>query len=243
MSDFQTKFYLNFIKDDRWKYITSGLGNTLKITVFALIFAVIIGVLVAIIRYSYDKNHTNKAGNFIQYLLQFLLAVANGICHVYLTIIRGVPVVVQLMIIYFIIFASPDVSKIFCAVVAFSLNSGAYVAEIVRGGLNSVDKGQFEAGRSLGFGYIATMWYIILPQAFKNILPALGNEAIMLLKDTSISGYVAIQDLTKGGDIIRSRTYDAFMPLIAVALIYLILVTILTLLLRRLERRLQSSER
>ena len=243
MSDFQTKFYLNFIKDDRWKYITSGLGNTLKITVFALIFAVIIGVLVAIIRYSYDKNHTNKAGNFIQSLLQFLLAVANGICHVYLTIIRGVPVVVQLMIIYFIIFASPDVSKIFCAVVAFSLNSGAYVAEIVIGGLNSVDKGQFEAGRSLGFGYIATMWYIILPQAFKNILPALGNEAIMLLKDTSISGYVAIQDLTKGGDIIRSRTYDAFMPLIAVALIYLILVTILTLLLRRLERRLQSSER
>ena len=243
MSDFQTKFYLNFIKDDRWKYITSGLGNTLKITVFALIFAVIIGVLVAIIRYSYDKNHTNKAGNFIQSFLQFLLAVANGICHVYLTIIRGVPVVVQLMIIYFIIFASPDVSKIFCAVVAFSLNSGAYVAEIVRGGLNSVDKGQFEAGRSLGFGYIATMWYIILPQAFKNILPALGNEAIMLLKDTSISGYVAIQDLTKGGDIIRSRTYDAFMPLIAVALIYLILVTILTLLLRRLERRLQSSER
>ena len=233
MSDFQTKFYLNFIKDDRWKYITSGLGNTLKITIFALIFAVIIGVLVAIIRYSYDKNHTNKAGNFIQSLLQFLLAVANGICHVYLTIIRGVPVVVQLMIIYFIIFASPDVSKIFCAVVAFSLNSGAYVAEIVRGGLNSVDKGQFEAGRSLGFGYIATMWYIILPQAFKNILPALGNEAIMLLKDTSISGYVAIQDLTKGGDIIRSRTYDAFMPLIAVALIYLILVTILTLLLRR----------
>lgn len=243
MSDFQTKFYLNFIKDDRWKYITSGLGNTLKITIFALIFAVIIGVLVAIIRYSYDKNHTNKAGNFIQSLLQFLLAVANGICHVYLIIIRGVPVVVQLMIIYFIIFASPDVSKIFCAVVAFSLNSGAYVAEIVRGGLNSVDKGQFEAGRSLGFGYIATMWYIILPQAFKNILPALGNEAIMLLKDTSISGYVAIQDLTKGGDIIRSRTYDAFMPLIAVALIYLILVTILTLLLRRLERRLQSSER
>lgn len=243
MSDFQTKFYLNFIKDDRWKYITSGLGNTLKITIFALIFAVIIGVLVAIIRYSYDKNHTNKAGNFIQSLLQFLLAVANGICHVYLTIIRGVPVVVQLMIIYFIIFASPDVSKIFCAVVAFSLNSGAYVAEIVRGGLNSVDKGQFEAGRSLGFGYIATMWYIILPQAFKNILPALGNEAIMLLKDTSISGYVAIQDLTRGGDIIRSRTYDAFMPLIAVALIYLILVTILTLLLRRLERRLQSSER
>ena len=243
MSDFQTKFYLNFIKDDRWKYITSGLGNTLKITVFALIFAVIIGVLVAIIRYSYDKNHTNKAGNFIQSLLQFLLAVANGICHVYLTIIRGVPVVVQLMIIYFIIFASPDVSKIFCAVVAFSLNSGAYVAEIVRGGLNSVDKGQFEAGRSLGFGYIATMWYIILPQAFKNILPALGNEAIMLLKDTSISGYFTIQGLTKGGDIIRSRTYDAFMPLIAVALIYLILVTILTLLLRRLERRLQSSER
>lgn len=243
MSDFQTKFYLNFIKDDRWKYITSGLGNTLKITFFSLIFAVIIGVIVAIIRYSYDKNHNNKPGNALQTIGKFLLSFANGVCHVYLTLIRGIPVVVQLMIIYFIIFASPDVSKIFCAVVAFSLNSGAYVAEIVRGGLNSIDKGQFEAGRSLGFGYIATMWYIILPQAFKNILPALGNEAIMLLKDTSVAGYVAIQDLTKGGDIIRSRTYDAFMPLLAVAGIYLILVTILTLLLRRLERRLQSGER
>ncbi len=243
MSNFQARFYLNFIKDDRWKYITSGLGNTLKITVFALIFAVIIGIVVAIIRYSYDKNHTKKTATVFQALLQILLTVANAICHIYLTIIRGVPVVVQLMIIYFIIFASPDVSKIFCAVVAFSLNSGAYVAELVRGGLNSVDKGQFEAGRSLGFGYIATMWYIILPQAFKNILPALANEAIMLLKDTSIAGYIAIQDLTKGGDIIRSRTYDAFMPLIAVALIYLFIVTILTLLLRRLERRLQSGER
>lgn len=243
MSNFQARFYLNFIKDDRWRYILSGLGNTLKITVFALIFAVIIGITVAIVRYSYDKNHTKKTGSFTQTVLQMLLSVANAFCHFYLTIIRGVPVVVQLMIIYFIIFASPDVSKIFCAVVAFSLNSGAYVAEIVRGGINSVDKGQFEAGRSLGFGYIATMWYIILPQAFKNILPALGNEAIMLLKDTSISGYVAIQDLTKGGDIIRSRTYDAFMPLIAVALIYLIIVTILTLLLRQLERRLQSGER
>lgn len=243
MSDFQTKFYINFIKDDRWQYITTGLSNTLKITFFALIFAIIVGVTVAIIRYSYDKNRTVKAGTPGQAVAKAILSLANALCHFYLTLIRGVPVVVQLMIIYFIIFASPDVSKIFCAVVAFSLNSGAYVAEIVRGGLNSIDKGQFEAGRSLGFGYIATMWYIILPQAFKNILPALGNEAIMLLKDTSISGYVAIQDLTKGGDIIRSRTYDAFMPLLAVAAIYLILVTILTLLLRRLERRLQSGER
>lgn len=243
MSDFQTKFYINFIKDDRWQYITTGLSNTLKITFFALIFAIIVGVTVAIIRYSYDKNRTVKAGTPGQAVAKALLSAANALCHFYLTLVRGVPVVVQLMIIYFIIFASPDVSKIFCAVVAFSLNSGAYVAEIVRGGLNSIDKGQFEAGRSLGFGYIATMWYIILPQAFKNILPALGNEAIMLLKDTSISGYVAIQDLTKGGDIIRSRTYDAFMPLLAVAAIYLILVTILTLLLRRLERRLQSGER
>ena len=243
MSDFQTKFYLNFIKVDRWKYITSGLGNTLKITVFALIFAVIIGVLVAIIRYSYDKNHTNKAGNFIQSLLQFLLAVANGICHVYLTIIRGVPVVVQLMIIYFIIFASPDVSKIFCAVVAFSLNSGAYVAEIVRGGLNSVDKGQFEAGRSLGFGYIATMWYIILPQAFKNVLPALANEFIVLLKETSISGYIGLNDLTRGGDIIRSITYDPMLPLIGVAIIYVVMVMGLSQLVKKLERRLRNNER
>ena len=166
----------------------------------------------------------------------------NAICKLYLTVIRGTPVVVQLLIIYFVIFGSSDVSKVLVAVMAFGLNSGAYVAEIFRSGIMSVDNGQFEAGRSLGFNYVQTMMYIIMPQAFKNVLPALGNEFIVLLKETSVSGYIALQDLTKGGDIIRSRTYDAFMPLIAVALIYLAMVLVFTKLVNMLERRLRSSD-
>ena len=242
MSDFQTKFYLNFIKDDRWKYITSGLGNTLKITVFALIFAVIIGVLVAIIRYSYDKNHTNKAGNFIQSLLQFLLAVANGICHVYLTIIRGVPVVVQLMIIYFIIFASPDVSKIFCAVVAFSLNSGAYVAEIIRAGISAVDKGQTEAARSLGLNYRQTMMKVIFPQAIKNILPALCNEFVSVIKETSLASTFFVGDLMTQYKTINGATYLSIEPLIIIGVIYFVLTFTLSKAIAVLERRLKTSD-
>ena len=156
--------------------------------------------------------------------------------------IRGTPVVVQLLIIYFVIFGSSDISKTLVAVMAFGLNSGAYVAEIFRSGIMSIDNGQFEAGRSLGFNYVQTMLHIIMPQAFKNVLPALGNEFIVLLKETSVSGYIALQDLTKAGDIIRSRTYDAFMPLIAVALIYLAMVLIFTKLVNMLERRLRSSD-
>ena len=182
----------------------------------------------AIVRSTYDK--TGK------------LRILNVICKLYLTVIRGTPVVVQLLIIYFVIFGSSDVSKVLVAVMAFGLNSGAYVAEIFRSGIMSVDNGQFEAGRSLGFNYVQTMMYIIMPQAFKNVLPALGNEFIVLLKETSVSGYIALQDLTKGGDIIRSRTYDAFMPLIAVALIYLAMVLVFTKLVNMLERRLRSSD-
>lgn len=223
------RFYLNFIADNRWKYITDGLIATLEITFAAVIIGVVLGFLVAVIRATYDKTGKLKILNFI--------------CNVYLTVFRGTPVVVQLMIIYFIVFASMDVSKVFVAIVAFGINSGAYVAEIIRGGIMSIDNGQFEAGRSLGFNYIQTMRYIILPQVFKNVLPALGNEFIVLLKETSVSGYIALQDLTKGGDIIRSRTYDAFMPLIAVALIYLAMVLIFSKLLEILERRLRNSER
>ena len=156
--------------------------------------------------------------------------------------IRGTPVVVQLLIIYFGIFASVNISKMIVAVIAFGINSGAYVAEIVRSGIMSIDKGQFEAGRSLGFNYVQTMVYIIIPQAFKNVLPALGNELIVLLKETSVSGYIAMEDLTKGGDIIRSRTYDAMMPLLAVALIYLIIVMLLEFAVGKLERRLRNSD-
>ena len=164
------------------------------------------------------------------------------ICKIYLTVIRGTPVVVQLLIIYFVIFGSTQISKVLVAIMAFGINSAAYVAEIFRSGIMSIDDGQMEAGRSLGFNYAQTMFYIIMPQAFKNVLPALGNEFIVLLKETSVSGYIALQDLTKGGDIIRSRTYDAFMPLIAVALIYLVMVMVFTKCVNLLERRLRNSD-
>ena len=222
------KFYLNFIKDDRWHYITRGLRTTVLITVFALILGVALGFIVAIIRSAHDK--TGK------------LKIANFICRVYLTVIRGTPVVVQLLIIYYGIFASVAIEKMIVAVIAFGVNSVAYVAEIVRSGIMSIDKGQLEAGRSLGFSYAQTMVYIIIPQAFKNVLPALGNELIVLLKETSVSGYIAMEDLTKGGDIIRSRTFDAMMPLLAVAAIYLIVVILLEFLVGRLERRLRNSD-
>ena len=223
MSGFKESFYQNFIEKDRWQYLLTGLENTLLIT----IFAVLIGV--AIIRASHDKNGSLKILNFI--------------CRVYLTVIRGTPTMIQLMITYYIIFASVNVSKIFVAVCAFGINSGAYVAEIVRSGIMSIDQGQFEAGRSLGFNYVQTMRLIILPQAFKNVLPALGNEMIVLLKETSISGYVGTMDLTKGGDIIRSTTYEAYLPLFGVAAIYLVIVMLMTAGVNRLERKLRTNER
>ena len=156
--------------------------------------------------------------------------------------IRGTPVVVQLLIIYFVIFSDLDVSKVLVAILAFGINSGAYVAEIIRSGIMSIDRGQMEAGRSLGLSYTKVMVFVILPQAFKNVLPALGNEFIVLLKETSVAGYIALQDLTKGGEIIRSQTYDAFMPLIAVAVIYLVVVILFTKLLGGLEKRLKKNE-
>lgn len=225
---FQDKFYQNFIKDNNWKYIVDGLGVTLQVTFFAVIIGIVLGFLVAIVRSTYDK--TGK------------LKLLNILCKVYLTVIRGTPVVVQLLIIYFGIFASVDINKVVVAIMAFGLNSGAYVAEIFRSGIMSIDEGQFEAGRSLGFSYAQTMIYIIMPQAFKNVLPALGNEFIVLLKETSVSGYIALQDLTKGGDIIRSRTWSAMFPLVAVALIYLVMVMIFTKLVNILERRLRNSD-
>lgn len=226
---FQERFILNFIKDDRWLYMWNGLKVTLMVTLFATLMGILIGFLVAIIRSTHDRT-----GKF---------RILNAICQVYLTVIRGTPVVVQLMIIYYVIFGSWDINKVIVAILAFGINSGAYVAEICRAGIMSIDIGQLEAGRSIGFSYAQTMWYIILPQAFKNVLPALGNEFIVLLKETSVSGYIALQDLTKGGDIIRSRTYDAFFPLIGVAAIYLVLVLAFTKLLSLLERRLHQSER
>ena len=198
----------------------------------------LLGVIVALVRSSYDTLKEELKGGFGKAVLYFFYK----LCGIYLTVIRGTPVVVQLMIIYFVIFASSN-NKIMVAVLAFGINSGAYVAEIIRGGIMSIDKGQFEAGRSLGFGYVRTMAFIIIPQAFKTVLPALANEFIVLIKETSVSGYVGLQELTKGGDIIRSRTYSAFMPLIAVAIIYLVIVMFFSWLVSLLERRLKNSER
>ena len=194
----------------------------------AVILGIVVGFLVAIIRSTHDKHGG--------------LNVLNFICKMYLTIWRGTPTMVQLLIMYYIILVALD-NKIAVAVIAFGLNSAAYVAEIVRSGIMSVDEGQFEAGRSLGLNYSQTMRLIILPQAFKNVLPALANEFITLLKETSISGYIAIPDLTKGGDIIRSQTYDPFLPLFGVAIIYLIIVMILTAGVHKLETRLRTNER
>ena len=227
--NFVEKFHSTFIDGDRWMYLVHGLGTTLLITLFAVILGMVLGFLIAIVCSTHDK--TGKLG--------FL----NVLARIYLTIIRGTPVVVQLLIIYFVIFASVNVGKTFVAVLAFGLNSAAYVAEIVRSGIMSIDNGQFEAGASLGMNYPKTMISIILPQAFKNILPALANECIVLLKETSVAGYIALTDLTKGGDIIRSQTYEAFLPLIAVAVIYLVMVMILSSLVSKLERRLAKSDR
>jgi len=227
-ADIVKRFTNDFITDDRWRYIWEGLGTTLVVTLFAVLLGITIGFIVSIIRSTHDKTGKFK--------------IANAICKVYLTIVRGTPVVVQLLIIYFVIFASVDISKTIVAIIAFGFNSGAYVAEIFRSGIMSIDAGQFEAGRSLGFNYAQTMWHIVMPQAFKNVVPALANEFIVLLKETSVSGFIALQDLTRGGDIIRGRTYDAFMPLIAVALIYLAIVMLLSRGVTLLERRLRRSD-
>lgn len=224
----------------KWKWLVDGLTNTLIITFFALLLGVAIGVIIAIIRSTYDKNReVYKKNGGAGYVV---LSILNFISNLYLTIIRGTPVVVQLLIFYFIVFASSR-NGIAVAVFAFGINSGAYVAEIFRGGIMSIDNGQFEAGRSLGFNYFQTMLYIITPQVIKTTLPTLCNEFIVLLKETSVAGYVGIMDLTKAGELIRGRTFSAFMPLIAVALIYLVVVIILTRLVKILERRLRKNER
>lgn len=230
--DIRSAFVLNFIEGDRYLLIISGLKQTLIITLFAGILGLAIGFVISVVRATYDM-HISEMTGFKKHILSFF----NTIFGAYLAVIRGTPMVVQLMIMYYIIFAS-STNATLIAILAFGINSGAYVAEIFRGGIISVDKGQYEAGRSLGFSYVSTMILIIFPQAFKNCLPALANEFIVLLKETSIAGYVAITDLTRAGDIIRGRTFSAFMPLIAVALIYFVLVMILSYFVKKLERRL-----
>lgn len=220
--------YNTFIVSDRYMTIIEGFEKTIIITIGALILGVIIGTIVATVKvFSAD----NKA-----------LKPLDMLCNFYLTVIRGTPVVVQLLIFFFIIFVNAK-DGTWVAIITFGVNSGAYVAEVIRSGIMSIDKGQMEAGRSLGFSKLYTMWYIILPQAFKNILPAIGNEMIALLKETSVAGYVAVVDLTKAGNQIKNTTYDQINPILLVALIYLTIVVVLTKLLGILERRLQKNER
>ena len=237
-SGMQKEFTTAFIVDNRWKYIVEGVGNTLVLTFWALILGVVLGVIVAAIRTTYDKQYQEMKNP----IAKFLLFIGNGISKIYLTVIRGTPVMVQILIIFFVIMANSR-DKMLCGVIAFGVNSGAYVAEIVRGGIMSIDAGQNEAGRSLGLNYLQTMWFIILPQAFKNILPSLANEFIVLLKETSIAGYVGVTDLTRGANIIRGVTYQDFFPLLGAAVIYLVMVMFFTWLVGILERRLRKNER
>lgn len=229
-----------FVEDARYKFLLTGFLNTLKITAGALILGIIIGIVVAAMRSSFDKNAESlRLRGGIGYGVLYIF---NSICKVYITVIRGIPVVVQLMIFYFVIFKS-STNGVMIGIIAFGINSGAYVAEIFRAGIMSVENGQFEAGRSLGFNYVQTMRYIVIPQMFKAVLPALLNEFIALLKETSVAGYVGVIELTKAGNIIAGRTFNFVLPLTAVALIYLITVTILSALVGKLERRLRKSER
>lgn len=227
MNNWFEQLYETFIVDDNYLMLLKGFGNTILITLCALVIGVVIGGLIAIAKYFAEGNRK----------LRFL----NWICDTYTTVIRGVPVTVLLMIFYFIILVS-DTNGILTAIVAFGINSGAYMAELIRGGINAVDKGQMEAARSLGLSKGQAMAKIIFPQAIKNILPAIGNECIALLKETSVAGYVTVVDLTRAANLIRTNTNDAVNPLIVLALIYLAVVVGMTRLLGILERRLGKSD-
>ena len=226
-------FIQTFITADRWKALVKGIGVTLKITALALVVGVVLGVLVAVVRSTYDQI---SAGRKKSPVLGFF----NWLCKLYLTVIRGTPAMVQLLIMYFVVMAT-STNKLLVAMLTFGINSGAYVAEIIRSGIMSIDKGQMEAGRSLGLSYVTTMWQIIIPQAIKNILPALGNEFITLLKETSIVNVVGMVDITKWAIQVQGRTYQAFMPYIGIAVVYLVMVLILTKLVSMLERKMNTD--
>lgn len=220
--------YNVLIKDNNYKHITDGLVVTLEITLVALVIGLLLGFFVAIVRSTYDKTGKMK--------------VLNSICKLYLTVFRGTPVIVQLLIIYYLWLGKMGVHENMAAIIAFGVNSGAYVAEILRSGIMSIDNGQFEAGRSLGFNYAKTMIYIILPQAFKNTLPTLANEFIVLLKETSVASFIAVKDMMKGANALVGFTYNMNVPYITVALIYLVMVLILQKGVSILERRLRNSD-
>lgn len=232
-SNLKADFIQSFVSGDRWMLYLKGVGVTLEVAAMALVLGIILGVLVAVIRTTHDQQRPGRKNPVIGFL--------NGVCQVYTTVIRGTPIMVQLLIMYFVIFASTR-NQIGVAMLTFGINSGAYVSEIIRGGIMSVDKGQMEAGRSLGLPYVPTMRYIIIPQAVKNILPALGNELITLLKDTSIVTVIGLRDLTKAAQLVQGKTYQAFMPFVGIALVYLALVMVLSGLMGLVERRLRQSD-
>ena len=223
-ADIAATFEKCFIRDDRYKLLISGIGVTIKVALLAAVLGLIIGFLIALCNLSKKK-------------------VLNIFGKIYTDVIRGTPSVTQLMIIYFVIFATVNWEKWIIAAIAFSINSGAYVSEIIRAGILSIDKGQTEAGRSLGLSKTQTMMSIIVPQAIKNIFPAMCNEFITLIKETAIVGYVGLVDIQKAGDFIKSATYEAFMPLIATAIIYFVLIKLLTIGLGRIEKRLRKSDK
>lgn len=214
------ELYKSLIYDKRYMYILTGLKNTLIISLFAVIIGFLLGTIIALINDSNEKN-----GNF---------KILSTLGRWYVNVIRGTPMLLQLMIIYYVIFKSIDISPVLVGIIAFGLNSSAYVSEIIKSGINSVDTLQYESALSLGFNYSKTMIYVILPQAIKNILPALGNELVTLIKETSVAGYIGIVDLTKASDIIASNTYNYFFPLIITAIIYFILTTTLTKILNKI---------
>ena len=218
--------YSTFIEQQRYLMLLDGLKNTIIITLGALLIGIVLGTAVAVIKFLAEEKPALKP--------------LAWLCNVYVTVVRGVPVVVLLLIFYFVILRSAD--GIVTGIVAFGINSGAYMAEIIRGGINAVDGGQTEAARSLGFNRMAAMRFVVLPQAVKNILPAIGNEMIALLKETAVAGYVAVQDLTRAANLIRNNTYDALNPLLATAIVYLTMVVLLTALLGKLEMRLRRSD-
>lgn len=228
----EKNFYNTFIREDRWKLFVEGFGNTVLIALCSTVLGVLIGMAVAIIKvFKAQLDRPN-----------FVLNIFNFICNIYTSVIRGTPAVVQLFIAYYIIFKNTD-NYILVSIFAFGINSGAYVSEIIRAGILSIDKGQLEAGRSLGLSHFRTMFYIILPQAIKNILPSLGNEFILLLKDTSIAGYIGTLELMKAGNIVRSRTFEPYFSLLSVAAVYLVCVIGMEQILKYFERRMAKSDR
>ena len=237
IEEFCYDIYKSFVYDNRYEMYIRGLGNTLLLTALATLMGIVLGVVIALLRSTWDKN-----GHAMHGMPKAALRIVNAFCNIYLTVIRGTPVLVQLMIWYFVVFSSSR-NGLMIAAFAFGINSGAYVAEIIRSGIMAVDVGQMEAGRSLGFGYVATMRHIILPQAFKAVLPALANEFIVLLKETSVASFVSVADLTYAGNIIGGNSYDYLFPLLMTAVIYLAMVMFFSYLVSKLERRLRNSER